>query len=224
MKTGVLLPIFKHDAEPALEAAHRAEEAGIDGVFCYDHLWPLGNPGRPALAPFPVLAAVAARTGRVAVGTLVARVGLVPDAVLLAELSALAAIAPGRVVAGMGTGDHLSAGENEAYGVDFEVAADRRLRLRRCVRVARDRGLVVWVGAGSPRTRQVAVEEGAALNLWAASPEEVRTESRLAEVTWAGPPEGPLAPTLGRLADAGATWAVFTWPVDLEELAAAGRG
>lgn len=222
MRTGVLLPIFQERADAALDAAERAELAGVDGVFCYDHLWPIGQPGRPALAPFPVLALVAARTRRVAVGTLVGRVGLVPDAVLLAELAALATIAPGRVVAGMGTGDRLSAGENEAYGVHFEPARVRRARLRRCVRAARDLGLTVWVGDGGPQTRRVALEEGAALNMWEASPADVRRESLATEVTWGGAASGPLGPTVARLAESGATWAVFAWPVDVEELAAAG--
>ncbi|MHB1853012.1 MAG: LLM class flavin-dependent oxidoreductase, partial [Acidimicrobiales bacterium] len=64
VRTGVLLPIFQERADAALDAAERAELAGVDGVFCYDHLWPIGQPGRPALAPFPVLALVAARTRR----------------------------------------------------------------------------------------------------------------------------------------------------------------
>ncbi len=219
MRTGVLLPIFQEGVDRALDAARRAEEAGVDGVFCYDHLWPMGQPGRPALAPFPVLALVASKTRRIAVGTLVARVGLVPDEVLLAELCALAAIAPGRVVAGMGAGDHLSAQENKAYGVELGSASERRARLRRCVRAALDLGLTVWVGDGTAPTRRIAAEEGAALNLWDATVEEVREESRNAEVTWAGPANGPVASTVARLADAGATWAVFTWPVDVKELA-----
>ncbi len=116
--------------------ARRADELGIDGVFCYDHLWPMGQPDRPALAPFPVLGAVAATTARVAVGTLVARIGLVPEGVLESEFEALAAIAPGRVVAALGTGDRLSAEENRAYGIDFAPAGERRDALRRCARVA----------------------------------------------------------------------------------------
>ncbi len=224
VRTGLLLPTFEDRADRALDAARRAEEAGVDGVFCYDHLWPMGQPSRPALAPFPVLGLVASLTERIAVGTLVARVGLVPDHVLLGELAGLAAIAPGRVVAGIGTGDRLSAGENEAYGVDFEPARARRARLRRCVRGALDLGLVVWVGDGTARTRRIALEEGAALNLWDAPCDEVRAEAGCVEVTWAGPARGPLAPAVARLADAGATWAVFAWPVDVEELADAGRG
>ncbi len=47
------------------------------------------------------------------------------------------------------------------------------------------------------------------------------------EVTWAGPPPAaspPLAVRLRALHDAGASWAVFGWPVDVDELAAAARG
>jgi len=46
------------------------------------------------------------------------------------------------------------------------------------------------------------------------------------EVTWAGPPpkaSPTVADTLGVLQEAGASWAVFGWPVDVEELAAAAR-
>jgi hypothetical protein len=221
VRSGVLVPIFEETVAPALRVAHEAERAGVDGVFCYDHLWPLGNPGRPALAPFPVLSALAAATRRVAVGTLVARVGLVPDRVLLAEFDALAALAPGRLIASLGTGDRMSAGENEAYGVEYEPATSRRERLRTCVRAALDRGFTVWVGDGSVATRTIAAEEGAALNLWDVSAEEVAAESRRVEVTWAGPGRLDVATTVARLAEARASWAVFAWPVDLDALSTA---
>lgn len=223
VRVGVMLPIFQHRATMALGVARRAEALGIDGVFCYDHLWPMGQPGRPALAPFPVLGLVAATTARISLGTLVARVGLVPDSVLVSEFAALDALAPGRVVAGMGTGDRLSAGENEAYGVDFGVAGERRERLRQCVRTVLDRGVSVWVGGGGEATKRIAREEGAVLNLWDASPSDVAQEARRVEVTWGGAASGrDLAPMVARLAEAGATWAVFASPVDLDELAAAG--
>ena len=62
MKLGVLLPTFRDGAEDALAFAGEAVDAGVDGVFAYDHLWPMGSPTRPSLAPFPLLAAVARRT------------------------------------------------------------------------------------------------------------------------------------------------------------------
>ncbi|MHB8219688.1 MAG: LLM class flavin-dependent oxidoreductase [Acidimicrobiales bacterium] len=236
MRSGVILPTFRDDTATALDVARRAEVAGIDGVFCYDHLWPMGRPDRPALAPFPVLAAIAMSTERLAVGTLVARVGLVPDEVLLAEVDALSTLAPGRVVIAMGTGDRLSAAENRAYGVPFTPAAERRDTLCRVARAVRDRGVPVWIGAGSPATNAVAEDLDVAVNLWDAAPRQVAAQGLRTEVTWAGPaPEGAsggsaasdetstgaaaVISLIPQLADAGATWAVYGWPVPMEVLA-----
>lgn len=230
LRAGVVVPIFQHSGDKALDVATRAEAAGVDGVFCYDHIWPMGQPERPALAPFPVLGVVATSSARLALGTLVARVGLVPDHVLLAEYAALEALAPGRVIAGLGTGDRLSAGENEAYGVEFTEPAERRASLRACARALLSRGVAVWVGDGARATRRIAYEEGAALNVWDVPAPRVAEEAGRCEVTWAGPvPDGALAPFVADLADAGASWVVFSWPVDLAELVAAvaaagGRG
>src|SRR5579871_1192248 len=116
MKIGVTVPTFTEDADAPLRAASAAERAGLNGVFAFDHLWPMGSPGRPALWSFGVLAAIGARTTHLAIGTLVARVGLMPDEDLLAAFAALADVAGGeRVIAGVGTGDHMSAPENRAY-------------------------------------------------------------------------------------------------------------
>jgi alkanesulfonate monooxygenase SsuD/methylene tetrahydromethanopterin reductase-like flavin-dependent oxidoreductase (luciferase family) len=185
--TGVVLPIFRPDAADALAVAEAADEAGVDGVFCYDHLWPMGRPDRPALAPFPVLATVARRHGRLKVGTLVARIGLVPDQVLVGEFTALDRMAPGRVIAGLGTGDHLSAAENEAFGVPPGSAEARRVALGRCALALRDRGFPVWIGGGSRRTRLVAEEAGVAVNLWDVPAAAVADQARRTEVTWGGP-------------------------------------
>ena len=102
IRAGVVLPTFRDSPDDAFAAAEAAVAAGIDGLFCYDHLWPMGQPERPALAPFPLLGALAARFGPSGdgagagpyFGTLVARIGLVPDAVLAAEFRALAASGP----------------------------------------------------------------------------------------------------------------------------------
>jgi alkanesulfonate monooxygenase SsuD/methylene tetrahydromethanopterin reductase-like flavin-dependent oxidoreductase (luciferase family) len=230
VRTGVVLPTFRSSADETLSVARQAEVAGVDGVFCYDHLWPLGQPERPAIAPFPLLGAVAAVTDRVCLGPLVARVGLVPDEVLLSEFDALALLAPGRVIAAVGTGDRRSAPENEAFGVPFAPAAGRRDALAHCVRSLRERGLPVWVGGGARRTMAIAEAEGVAVNLWAASPDAVALQAELSEVTWGGPaPEPGTTPASGEsalerqvreLAEAGASWAVFGWPVPLDVLVA----
>ena len=71
---------------------------------------------------------------------------------------------------------------------------------------------------------------GAALNVWDADPALVatgRTAPRRVEVTWAGPPPkadgGAGGDRAWPLAQAGATWAVFGWPVDPALLVAAAR-
>jgi hypothetical protein len=237
MRTGVVLPTFRDTPEAAFDAAASAVAAGVDGVFCYDHIWPIGQPERPALAPFPLLGALATRLGPPAgagegpfLGTLVARVGLVPDAVLASQFIALDGLAPGRVIAGLGTGDRLSEEENRAYGLPFAPAAERRAEMVELGRALAQAGLSVWMAGGRAGRAEEARAGGAALNLWDAEPALVAERAAGpdgVEVTWAGPPPSA-APTIAErlraLHQAGASWAVFGWPVDVKELAAAARG
>jgi hypothetical protein len=234
MRTGVVLPTFRDRPDAAFAAAAAAVTAGVDGVFCYDHIWPIGQPERPALAPFPLLGARATTLGPPSgpgggpyLGTLVARVGLVPTAVLSAQFVALDRLAPGRVIAGLGTGDKLSEEENRAYGIPFAPAAERRADMVRLGRQLAGAGLAVWMAGGrAGRTEEVRAA-GAALTVWDAEPALVAERTAGpdgVEVTWAGPPPSaspPLGETVRALHEAGATWAVFGWPVDVEELAAA---
>ncbi len=235
IRTGVVLPTFRDTPDDALETAARAFAAGVDGVFCYDHIWPMGQPERPALAPFPILGALAATPapatdgGGPFFGTLVARVGLVPHEVLVDQFTALANVAPGRIIAGLGTGDRLSEAENRAYGIPFPSAAERRADMVDLARVLRDLGLHVWLAGGPAARVTEAAEAGAALNLWDVDPALVLSRAHgpdALEVTWAGPPpasDEQLRDNVSAVARAGATWAVFGWPVDLDALVSAAR-
>ncbi len=224
MRVGVTLPTFRDDAGAALNGARRAEDLGLDGVFVFDHIWPMGAPDRPALSAFPVLGAIAASTTRVCFGPLVARIGLVPDAVLVAELLSLHTMAPGRLIAGLGTGDRKSAAENLAYGIAFAAPAARRSALITVGRRVLEAGVPVWVGGGSPATSDLAVQLGAALNLWEGRLEALAALGARAEVTWAGPVAGgvpQIAQRLTEVAQAGATWAVCAWPESVDAVAEA---
>ena len=217
MKIGLLLPTFEVGARHALEVAAEAAAAGLDGVFAYDHLWPMGSPTRPALAPFPVLAAVAARH-EISVGPLVARVGLFGTVHLIETFSALEEMAPGRVIAALGTGDKLSAAENAAYGLPAYSPAERRAMLADSA--AALRGLMpVWIGAGAPATNELARSLGATLNLWNATPADVAAAAQEGPVSWAGPVPSDLDETLDALEAAGATWAVLSPHARVEDLA-----
>lgn len=234
MRVGLTLPQFQERPEACIEVAQQAEAAGLDGVFAFDHLWAIGRPDHPALHGPSLVAALAAETVRLRVGTLVARVGLLPDEVLAAVFNTLDRIAaPGRLVAAMGVGDRLSEAENRAYGVPFLPAADRRASLAWCCRRLRQDGIECWVGGLSPGTQAVGRAEADALNLWEVPAEVVAAELARPDavpVTWGGRVDlsggASALPVLRSLADAGASWAVVApigapWPAGVEAVAAA---
>ena len=232
MNVGLTLPQFQDRPEACIEVARHADAAGLDGVFAFDHLWAIGRPDRPSLHGPSLLAALAVETERLTVGTLVARVGLLPDDVLVAALHTLDRVAGGRLVAGLGVGDRLSEDENRAYGVPFPSAAVRRASLAVCCRRLRDLGIETWVGGLSAGTRAVGRATSDALNLWEAGPADVAAEAARPDavaVTWGGRVDVSVADVAGvlrDLADAGATWAVVAplggpWAERVEAVAGA---
>jgi alkanesulfonate monooxygenase SsuD/methylene tetrahydromethanopterin reductase-like flavin-dependent oxidoreductase (luciferase family) len=222
---GITLPQFRPVIGPSLEVARAAEAAGvIDGVFVFDHVYAIGNPARPARNAWPLLGALAGATERVALGTLVARVSLLPNAVLAHNLETLHRMLGDRLIAGLGAGDRLSAEENAAVDVPFPPVGVRLADLADAARRVRALGVTTWIGGLSPKVHDVAVAEGTALNLWGVDADRVAGTTDV-EVTWGGPmPKGaaPTADLLGRLAAAGATWAVLgpPFPADGDPLAA----
>ena len=211
MKLAVILPSFRETPGPALSCAAYAE-GRIDGVFAYDHLWPMGSPERPALSPFPILAAVSVRCPSLTVGPLVARVGLTSDTHLIETFRSLELAAPGRVIAAIGTGDKLSAAENEAYGIAMQPVAERQAMVEHIASALSD-SMPVWIGAGAPATNAIAARVGATLNYW-----QKRPESSTGPWNWAGNPRDDLEAQLDELAAGGSTWAVFAPTVDVPRL------
>ena len=125
MKLGLSLPMFTADVARPLAAAARAAVAGFDGVFAPDHLFPPGAPGRPALEPFSVLAAVAALHPELRVGTLVTRASLRPAGLLAKQAAGLDQMSVGRAILGLGAGDSVSMPEHQAFGIPFAPMAER---------------------------------------------------------------------------------------------------
>jgi len=125
VKLGLSLPMFTADVGKPLTAAARAAAVGYDGVFAPDHLFPPGAPGRPALEPFAILAAVAARHPGLHVGTLVSRASLRPAGILAKQAGALDQMSGGRGILGLGAGDSVSKAEHGAFGIPFASVSDR---------------------------------------------------------------------------------------------------
>lgn len=218
MKVGITLPQFRPSAEPALAAARAAEALGLDGVFVFDHIFAMGQPDRPARSAWPLLGALAAETERLVLGPLVARVGLLPTAVMVHNLESLQRMVGERLVAGLGSGDRLSRAENEAVGVPNLPAKERLAALSDAASRTRGLGITTWVGGLSAAVREIAMAHADALNLWAVPPERVAAETALA-VTWGGPAAATAEDTaelLRQVAAAGATWAVCAPPYGKE--------
>src|SRR5262245_45136974 len=107
-----------------------ADRGGWDRVYVSDHLMPNTDSEAPSSDPvlecFTVAAALAARTERVGLGTLVASATFRHPAVVAKAASTIDRISDGRVVLGLGAGWQLN--EHAVYGI---ALADVPTRLSR---------------------------------------------------------------------------------------------
>ena len=192
---GLTLPQFNERPGPALEACRDAWTLGFGGVFVFDHLWPLGQPQRPALEGWTLLAALAAHVGRqpegFRVGTLVTRAGLRNPGLVARMAATVAEIAGGPPIIGIGRGDAANRDENQAFGLPFGDPAERTAALEATVAALRGplagsrstgappwgspdpSGPEVWVGGTGPSALALAGRLGDAWNGWGRTPEEL---------------------------------------------------
>lgn len=106
-----------------LAMARRAEEVGFDSVWTIDHLVVYERDGeahRPkgVWECWALLAALAATTSRIAVGSLVSATSFRNPAVLAKAVDTVDEISGGRLRVGLGAGSY--AREHEAFGASFE--------------------------------------------------------------------------------------------------------
>ena len=133
-KVGVVLPMFSGDPAKVIAAAQASEQLGYDGVFAFDHFFPPGaSPDRPALEAFTTLAAVAASTERVWLGTLVTRAVLRPPGLLAKMASTIDVMSEGRMILGIGTGDPIDRPEHDTFGFPNLGVKERRAHLAETV-------------------------------------------------------------------------------------------
>jgi alkanesulfonate monooxygenase SsuD/methylene tetrahydromethanopterin reductase-like flavin-dependent oxidoreductase (luciferase family) len=122
MRTAVSIPPFT-DPGTLVDLAVTAEAAGWDGVFVWDHLVWLPELGHDVHDPWVLLGAVAARTGRVQLGTLVTPLARRRPWVVAKHLTTLDHLSAGRAVLGVGLGE-----PPEADFAGFGDPADPRER------------------------------------------------------------------------------------------------
>jgi alkanesulfonate monooxygenase SsuD/methylene tetrahydromethanopterin reductase-like flavin-dependent oxidoreductase (luciferase family) len=109
--------------EDWLGLARASEEYGVEALFRSDHYLSQTDPERPALDAWTVIAALAAQTTRLELGTLVSPVTFRPAAVLANASATANEVAGGRVSLGMGTG--WMEAEHEHYGFPFPELTTR---------------------------------------------------------------------------------------------------
>ena len=100
MRFGVTLPQIKRSWEEARTAAESFDRLGFDSVWVCDHLYGVPLPTLPILEAWTQLAAVAAVTQRVGLGTLVTPPFFRNPAVLAKQIATLDQISGGRAMPG----------------------------------------------------------------------------------------------------------------------------
>ena len=128
MKVGVTVPMTASDVAPGepfpgwpaiRNFAVQAEALGLDSVWVFDHLLFRDEEGTDGiLESWSVLAALAATTPRVELGTLVMATPFRNPAVLAKMAATTDTVSGGRLILGLGAGWHRP--EFEAFGVEFE--------------------------------------------------------------------------------------------------------
>ena len=127
LSVGVQLPEVERDVRwPELAAmARAAEEVGLDSIWLGDHLL-YRDDGRPERGPWDAwttLAALAASTERVRLGSLVACSAFHPPGLLARMAATIDEVSGGRFVLGIGAGWNQT--EFDAFGIAFGERASR---------------------------------------------------------------------------------------------------
>lgn len=193
VKIGILLPsrealiAGRPDPLSLVEMAERAEELGFDSVWVGDSLFKSAR-----FEPLTLLAAVAARTKRVTIGTAILIAPLRHPVLLAHSVATLDRVTGGRLILGLGSG--WIEEEFKAVGVPYGERVGRLAETIRCCRALwsgqtefegkyfklrdvdlqphpqQEGGPPIWVGGSGPRSLRVAGRLG---NGWFPTPPNV---------------------------------------------------
>jgi F420-dependent oxidoreductase-like protein len=126
--------LFDHIAE----LATTAEDSGFDSVWVMDHFFqlpPLGGADQPMLEAYTLLGALAARTQRVQLGTLVTGVTYRNPSILAKIVTTLDIVSRGRAILGIGGAWYDV--EHHALGIEYPSDRVRLDMLEEAVQVCR---------------------------------------------------------------------------------------
>jgi alkanesulfonate monooxygenase SsuD/methylene tetrahydromethanopterin reductase-like flavin-dependent oxidoreductase (luciferase family) len=143
VRRGLAVPNFAADPADLIELGVAAERAGFDGFFLWDHIvFSNSGDGPPIADPWLVLAAVATRTTRIRIGTMITPVPRRRPWQLARQSATLDVLSGGRLILGVGIGSPAYGD----FGIFHEPTGDReRAELL-------DEGLAVLAGLWSGET------------------------------------------------------------------------
>ncbi len=124
--------------EKVVEFATTAENTGFSSLWVMDHFYqlpPLGGGDQPMLEAYALLGALAARTTKAQLGTLVTGVTYRNPAMLAKIITTLDIISNGRAILGIGAAWHDI--EHEGLGFEFPSVKERMDRLEEAVQICR---------------------------------------------------------------------------------------
>lgn len=120
------------------QIAATADRSGFDSLWVMDHLYQIavnGSRTEPMLEAYSLLAAIAARTERAQLGTMVTGVTYRNPALLAKTVTTLDVISSGRAILGIGAA--WNDDEHRGYGFEFPPLRERFDRLEEAVQICR---------------------------------------------------------------------------------------
>ncbi len=143
--TDIVLSPFDIDVRTLIEAAQRAENAGFDAIWTYDHVSGVVMNARSTLDVWVALTAIACHTERVGIGPLVLNATTRDPAQLAVAAATLQDLSGGRLTLGLGAG----AGAESPYSRELKMfravlndAPSRRTRVIESIQFLR----ALWGG------------------------------------------------------------------------------
>jgi F420-dependent oxidoreductase-like protein len=124
--------------ERIAQIAVTAEESGFDSLWVMDHFYQITNVGPrtdPMLEAYTLLGAIAARTKRAGLGTMVTGVTYRNPAYLAKVVTTLDVVSLGRAILGIGAA--WNEDEHAGYGFDFPPISERMERLEEALQICR---------------------------------------------------------------------------------------
>ena len=124
--------------EKVAQIAVTAEESGFDSLWVMDHFYQIHNVGPrtdPMFEAYTTLGAIAARTRRASLGTMVTGVTYRNPALLAKMITTLDVISAGRAILGIGAA--WNDDEHAGYGFEFPPVAERMERLEEALQICR---------------------------------------------------------------------------------------